>query len=75
MASITIQAAISPPFTSHPLKFLIPRIIPVWAVVIFFLKEAAMGLGALSMYRKVDDVIPSNWLRCYCKRFIDNYSK
>ena len=37
-------------------------IIPVWAVVIFFLKEAAMGLGALSMYRKVDDVIPSNWL-------------
>ncbi len=37
-------------------------IIPVWAVVVFFLKEAAMGLGALSMYRKVDDVIPSNWL-------------
>ena len=37
-------------------------IIPVWAVVIFFLKEAAMGIGALSMYRKVDDVIPSNWL-------------
>ena len=37
-------------------------IIPVWAVVVFFLKEAAMGIGALSMYHKVDDVIPSNWL-------------
>ncbi len=37
-------------------------IIPLWAVVIFFCKEALMGLGALSMYRKVDDVIPSNYL-------------
>lgn len=37
-------------------------IIPLWAVVVFFLKEAAMGVGALSMYHKVDDVIPSNWL-------------
>ena len=37
-------------------------IIPVWAVVIFFLKEAAMGIGALSMYHRTDDVIPSNWL-------------
>lgn len=37
-------------------------IIPVWAVVIFFLKEAAMGIGALSLYRKVDDVISANWL-------------
>ena len=25
-------------------------------------KEAAMGLGALSMLHKIDDVIPSNWL-------------
>ena len=38
------------------------RIIPLWAVVIFVIKEAAMGVGALSMYHKVDDVIPSNWL-------------
>ena len=37
-------------------------IIPVWAVIIFFCKEAAMGLGALSMLHKIDDVIPSNWL-------------
>ena len=38
------------------------RIIPLWAVVIFFIKEAAMGIGALSMYHRTDDVIPSNWL-------------
>lgn len=37
-------------------------IIPVWAVVVFFLKEAAMGLGAMSLLHRVDDVIPSNWL-------------
>ena len=37
-------------------------IIPVWAVVIFFIKEAAMGLGAVSMLGKIDDVIPANWL-------------
>lgn len=38
------------------------QIIPLWAVIVFLLKEAAMGIGALSMYRKVDDVISSNWL-------------
>ena len=37
-------------------------ILPLWAVVIFFCKEALMGLGALSMYRKTDDVISSNYL-------------
>lgn len=37
-------------------------IIPLWAVVVFFLKEAAMGVGTLSMYHKTEDVIPSNWL-------------
>lgn len=37
-------------------------IIPIWAVVVFFFKEAAMGIGAASMYRKVEDVISSNWL-------------
>ncbi len=38
------------------------RIIPVWSVVVFFLKEAAMGLGAMSLLHRMDDVIPSNWL-------------
>ncbi len=37
-------------------------IIPVWAVVIFFVKEAAMCLGAMSMLHKIDDVMPANWL-------------
>ena len=37
-------------------------VIPPWAAILFFLKEATMALGALSMYRKVSDVIPSNWL-------------
>jgi cardiolipin synthase len=40
----------------------IAGIIPLWAVILFFCKEMLMGLGALSMYRKVDDVIPSNYL-------------
>lgn len=36
-------------------------IIPMWAVAVFFCKEALMGLGGLAMYRKVKDVRPSNW--------------
>lgn len=37
-------------------------LIPMWVVVIFFCKEVLMGLGALSLYRKVDDVITSDYL-------------
>ncbi len=37
-------------------------VIPAWAVVVFFCKELAMGLGGLLMYRRVKDVRPSNWL-------------
>lgn len=37
-------------------------IIPVWAVVILVAKELTMGLGALLMYRRTADVIPSNYL-------------
>jgi cardiolipin synthase len=33
-------------------------IVPYWAVVIFFLKEAAMGIGAMTIYQKMDDVMP-----------------
>lgn len=36
-------------------------IIPVWAAVIFFLKEISMGIGAISMFHKAEDIIPSNW--------------
>ncbi len=35
--------------------------IPMWAVAVFFCKEALMGLGGLAMYRKVQDVTPANW--------------
>lgn len=37
-------------------------IIPAWAVVVFFCKEAAMGIGAMKMLHKIDDVMPANWL-------------
>lgn len=35
--------------------------IPMWAIAVFFCKEALMGLGGLVMYRKIKDVRPSNW--------------
>ncbi len=37
----------------------IKGIIPVWIVIIFVIKEVLMGLGALMMYRRLDEVIPS----------------
>ncbi|MDR1117209.1 MAG: CDP-diacylglycerol--glycerol-3-phosphate 3-phosphatidyltransferase [Oscillospiraceae bacterium] len=40
----------------------IKSIIPLWIVVCFFIKEMMMGLGALLMYKKTDDVLPSNML-------------
>ncbi len=38
----------------------IDGIIPLWAVVIFFVKECLMGIGALVMYKRLDDVMPSD---------------
>ena len=35
--------------------------IPMWAVAVFFCKEALMALGGLLMYRRVRDVNPANW--------------
>jgi cardiolipin synthase len=37
-------------------------LIPAWIVVVFAVKEALMGIGALIMYKRVDDVLPSNTL-------------
>ena len=37
-------------------------IIPLWAVVVFFLKELTMAIGGYLMYQKLGDVISSNWL-------------
>ena len=35
--------------------------IPMWAVGVFFCKEALMALGGLLMYHRVKDVNPANW--------------
>lgn len=37
-------------------------IIPLWAVIVFFCKELCMSVGGYLMYRRLGDVIPSNWL-------------
>ena len=37
-------------------------VIPLWAVIVFFCKELCMAIGGYIMYRKLGDVIPSNWL-------------
>lgn len=37
-------------------------LIPVWIVIVFAVKEALMGVGALILYKRVDDVLPSNIL-------------
>lgn len=37
-------------------------VIPLWAVIVFFCKELTMAIGGYIMYRKLGDVIPSNWL-------------
>lgn len=34
--------------------------VPAWAAALFFLKEALMGLGAIVMFKKIDDVMPAN---------------
>ncbi|MDR0819592.1 MAG: CDP-alcohol phosphatidyltransferase family protein [Oscillospiraceae bacterium] len=35
-------------------------LIPIWAVVVFFTKECLMGVGALLLYKKIEDTPPSN---------------
>jgi len=40
----------------------IDRIIPWWAVVMFFAKEIAMGLGGIIIHRKKIEIPPSNIL-------------
>ncbi len=38
------------------------QIVPMWAAVIFFCKEAIMGIGGAILLKRVKDVIPANWL-------------
>jgi cardiolipin synthase len=40
----------------------IAGIVPVWIIIVFVVKEIVMGLGALVMYKKIDDVLPSNFI-------------
>jgi cardiolipin synthase len=40
----------------------VAQIVPYWAVVIFFMKEAAMGIGSMTIYQKMDDIMPSDIL-------------
>lgn len=34
--------------------------VPVWAAVLFFFKEALMGVGAIILYNNIEDVMPAN---------------
>ena len=40
----------------------IDKIVPAWAVVIFFLKESLMALGGYVIYKKSSDMPPANFL-------------
>ena len=37
------------------------KVIPVWAIVIFIIKELAMALGGMILYKKLNDMPPSNY--------------
>ena len=39
----------------------VDRVIPVWAVIIFVVKECMMGLGGMILFNKLDDMPPSNY--------------
>lgn len=36
-------------------------IVPMWAAVVIFVKEALMGVGALLIYKKTFDVLPADY--------------
>ncbi len=39
----------------------IDRVIPVWAVIVFLVKECMMGLGGMILYNKLEDMPASNY--------------
>lgn len=39
----------------------IERLVPIWAVVIFFIKEMLMAVGGLLVYNRLTDMPPSNY--------------
>jgi cardiolipin synthase len=40
----------------------IDKLVPVWAVVIFFIKEGLMAIGGLLIYKKYTDMPPANYI-------------
>ena len=40
----------------------IDKIVPTWAIVIFFLKESLMAIGGFLIYRKSLDMPPANYI-------------
>jgi len=38
------------------------QVVPMWAAIVFFCKEAIMGIGGAILLRRTKDVIPANWL-------------
>ena len=39
----------------------VDRVIPVWAVIVFLIKECLMGLGGMFLYNKFEEMPPSNY--------------
>ena len=39
----------------------IDGLIPVWAIIVFIIKEGMMGLGGLCLYNKFEEMPPSNY--------------
>lgn len=39
----------------------VDKIVPLWAILVFVIKESLMGIGGLVLYRKIADMPPSNY--------------
>lgn len=39
---------------------IVDGIIPLWIFIVFAIKESLMGIGSIVLYKKIDDVPPSN---------------
>lgn len=49
----------------------IDRLVPLWAVVVFFVKEMLMAVGGLLLYNRITDIPSSNYLgKCATVVFI-----
>ncbi len=39
----------------------IDRVVPLWAIIVFVIKECLMGIGGFIVYKRVSDMPPSNY--------------